>query len=199
MLGICDTVQVDSYNQLLEELNQLNIPITDENSLHLKAIMCAAKASRENSPIFVFTDDSLPDQELLGEVEAIIAKKNLEINIIRDSLQVSKLSFDKRQIHKRKRYHYKRQMAMTDIYEELADFSDGQNIQIPVDEISEIGPAIIYSATQSSNTIYHYSNIAFGSTNIFFMVNSYASNISIFVSGQDFNVSVYTPQGKYLL
>ena len=197
-VGMCDIVQVDSYNQLLEELNRLNIKNVDESSFALKAIMCAAEASRRNSPIFVFTDGSVSNQESLGEVEAIVAEKNLQINtiIIGDSSRISKRLVHNRNIHKLKHSHHRRQNIMTDIYQELADFSDGQNIQIPVDEVSDIGPVIVYSATQSSNTIFQYSETLSGSTNFSVMVNSYAFQILICANGENINVSLYTPQGK---
>ena len=197
---MCDIVQVDSYNQLLEELNRLNIQNIGENSNYLKAIMCAAKGSRENSPIFVFTDGSVSDQKRLGEVKAMVSKKNLQINniIVGESLQISKRLVHNRNIHKWKHSYYRRQSTMIDVYEELADFSDGQNIQIPVDEISDIGPVITYSATQNSNTIFRHSNIAFGSINFPILVNSYTFQILIFVNGENINVSLHTPQGKCL-
>ena len=161
--------------------------------------MCAAKVSAENSPIFVFSDgsESFTDQELLGELEAMIAEKNLESNIIRSNTQISKRSVINRpqQTHKMKQFHYKREINI-DIYQELADFSDGQNIQIPVDKISDIGPIVTYSATQSTNTIFRHSNTAFGSTHFSFLVNSYADQILICVNGQYIFVSVYTPQSK---
>ena len=186
-------IQVDSIDQLiqlLQELSQLNAQNTTEDSL--KAIMCAAKVSTENSPIFVFSDDDfVSDQQLLGEVEAMVAEKNLEIIVVSDSSQISK-----RSVHNRKsKSHYKRQSSTTDVYQELADFSDGQSIQIPVDEISDIGPVVFYSTTQSSNTIYRHSTSRFGFADFFFFVNSYAYKIMIYLNGQNINVSVYTPQG----
>lgn len=203
---MCNTVKVDNYFQLLQKLGQLNIQNTQigESSFPLRTIMCAAEVSGRNSPIFVFiaagTRGSVSDQKLLGDIEAIAAEKNLQINniIVMGSSQVSKRSLRDRQIYKLKHSHYKRENTQIDIYQELADFSDGQNIQIPVDDISEIGPVITYSATQSSNTIFRYnSNATDGSTN--FSVNSYAFEILICVSGQNINVSVYTPEGKHLL
>ena len=197
-VGMCNTVQVDSYDQLLKELNRLNTQNIDKRSFPLEAIACAAKASRRNSPIFVFTDGSVSNQELLGEVEAIVAKENLQINsiIVGDSSQISKRLVHNRNIHKFKHSHYRRQNIMTDIYQELADFSDGQNIRIPVEEISDIGSVITYSATHGSNTIFQYSDNLSGLTNFSVMVNSYAFEILICVNGENINVSVYTPQGK---
>ena len=197
-VGMCNTVQVDSYDQLLKELNRLNTQNIDKRSFPLEAIACAAKASRRNSPIFVFTDGSVSNQELLGEVEAIVAKENLQINsiIVGDSSQISKRLVHNRNIHKVKHSHYRRQNIMTDIYQELADFSDGQNIQIPVEEISDIGSVITYSATHGSNTIFQYSDNLSGLTNFTVMVNSYAFEILICVNGENINVSVYAPQGK---
>ena len=190
---MCDTVQADNINQFIEQLSQLSV---GENSASVKAIMCAAKVSRDNSPIFVFSDDSATDQELLGEVEAIVAEKNLEINILSESSQTSRRSAYNRKDHKMKQSHSKRQISNVDVYQELADFSDGQNVQIPVEEISEIGPVITYSATQSTNTIFRHSDITFGSTQSSFMVNSYAYQILICANGQNINVSVNTPLGK---
>ena len=197
-VGMCDTVEVDSYDQLLEELNRLNTRNTDERSFPLRAITCAAKASRRDSPIFVFTDGSVSNQELLGEVEAIVAEKNLQINsiIVGDSSQISKRLVHNRNVHKFIHSHYRRQNIMPDIYQELADFSDGQNIRIPVEEISDIGPVITYSATQSSNTIFQYSDNLSGFANFSVMINSYAFEILICANGENINVSVYTPQGK---
>ena len=197
-VGMCNKVQVNSYKQLLEELNRLNIQNIDERSFPLRAITCAAKASRRDSPIFVFTDGSVSNQELLGEVEAIVAEKNLQINsiIVGDSSQISKRLVHNRNIHKFKHSYYRRQNIMTDIYQELADFSDGQNIQIPVEEISDIGPVITYSATQGSNTIFQYSDNLSGLTNLSVMVNSYAFEILICINGENITVSVYSPQGK---
>lgn len=193
MIGICDLVQVDSIDQLiqqLQELGQLNNQNTNEDSL--KAIMCAAKVSTENSPIFVFSDDSVSDQQLLGEVEALVDEKNLEIIVVSDSSQISK-----RSVHNRKsKSHYKRQTSTADVYQELADFSDGQNLQIPVDEISDIGPVVFYSTTQSSNTIFRHFTSHFGFANFSFFVNSYAYKIMICLNGQNINVSVHTPQGR---
>ena len=195
-LGICDISHVNNFNQLLEAFGQLRVT---ENNFPLKAIMCAARDSRDNSPIFVFSDDDddfTEDQELLGEIEAMVAEKNLEIDIFRDSSQISKRSVDTKQA----KSHYKRQITNTDVYQELADFSDGQDIQIPISEISDIGPIITYSATQSSNTIFHHSTISFHSINYSFLVNSYAYQILIFVNGENINnVTVYTPQGRHLI
>ena len=103
-LDTCITIRIDNIDQLLNLLDTQTIEL---ELFPLKATMCAAKASRENSPIFVFTDDSTPDQELLGAVEAMVAEKNLEINIISDTSQISKHSRINRQTHKLKHSHYK--------------------------------------------------------------------------------------------
>ena len=184
-------IQLD-IDQLSRKLDQLRN--NGVFSSPLKAIMCAAEVSAENSPIFVFSDgsESITDQELLGELEAIVAEKNLEINIITGNLQISKRSV----INRPRQFHYKRQINNIDIYQELAFFSDGQIIQIPVDEISDIGPVVTYSATQSSNTIFRHSNTTFGSTHFSFLVNSYTDQILICINGQYIEVSAYTPQGK---
>ena len=164
-----------------------SVPVID-------AILCAAKASYPDSVILVFTDSSATDRELLGRAEAIVSEKNLKVIVIQDILPTMKRSLHIRQIHKDKIRHRRQSTDIDDVYEELEMFSDGQIIDIPSNEISELASLITFSVL-SSNTIFRQAGSASGRVEYSFPVDSYTLQILIFVNGQNVNVSVLTPQG----
>ena len=84
-----------------------------------------------------------------------------------------------------------------DVYQELEMFSNGQIIDIPLNEISELASLVSFSIL-SSNTIFRQVGSASGRVEYSFPVDSYTLQILIFVSGQNVNVTVLTPQGTCL-
>jgi len=172
----------------------LNVQNTGGGSVPvMDAIVYAAKASYPNSIILVFTDSSASDKELLGKAEAIVSEKNLKVIVVRNISPTVKRSLDIKEIHKNKGRH--RRQDTDDVYEELEMFSDGQIIDIPSDEISELASLVTFSVL--SITIFRQAGGA-GRAEYSFPVDSYTSQILIFVNGQNVNVSVLTPQGTYV-
>ena len=159
----------------------------------MDAIVSAAKASYPNSIILVFTDSSASDIELLGNAEAIVSEKNLKVLFIGGISPTVKRSLDIKEIHKDKIRH--RRQDTDDVYKELEMFSDGQIIDIPSNEISELASLVTFSVL--SITIFRRAGSA-GRAEYSFPVDSYTSQILIFVNGQNLNVSVVTPQGMCL-
>ena len=166
----------------------------------LTAVKCAAEASQRDSPIFVFTDSPISDEVLLGRIQAILETKNLQVQIICD---VSSQSLSKRSLHYRE-FHdgkqLKKRQTDNDIYQELTTFSEGQIIEISPNDISELGSFMTYFVTQGSSSnklisAYGFSTLNSPYTRVF-LVDSYTFEILIFVTGQNINVSTFTPQGE---
>jgi len=193
-IGVGQIFVTDDVKEFLARIGDLNVQSTGNGRVSVvDAILCAARASQPDSTIFVFTDSSATDKELLGRAEAVISEKNLKVNFIQDFLTTSKRSLHMKQMHKGK-MHHKRQ-STDDVYEELEMFSDGQIIKIPLTDISELASFVSFSAV-SGNTIFRQAGSTLGSIEYSFPVDSYTSEILIFVNGQNINVSVLTPQGK---
>ena len=196
-IGVGQMAVTDDVNQLLTSIAQLSVQSTGDGSTSvIDAILHAARASQPDSTILVFTDSSATDKELLSTAEAVISEKNLKVLFIQDILATSKRSLHvKRQMHKDRRNH-KRQTT-DDVYEEFEMFSDGQIIEIPSSEISELASFVTFSA-MSSNTIFRQAGNPSDRVDYTFPVDSYTSQILIFVNGQNIIVTVLTPQGMYV-
>ena len=190
-LDVGQLTETEDVSQFSAAIAQLNVQSTGDGSVPvIDAILCAAKASYPDSVILVFTDSSASDRELLGRAEAMIAEKNLKVTVIRDISPTVKRSLHFKQMHKT---HHRRQIN-DNVYEELEMFSDGQIIDIPSNEISELASLVTFSVL-NSNTIFRQAGSTSGRVEYSFPVDSYTFQILVFVNGQNVNVSVLTPQG----
>ena len=90
----------------------------------------------------------------------------------------------------------KRQVPVTDVYEQLARFSGGQILNIRTNEISDLASLIGFSARQSRSTIFYRSDNLFGTVQHYFPVDSFTDEAIISISGESITVSVYSPDGK---
>ena len=175
---------------------QLNVQNTGHGSVSvLDAIIRAAKSSQQDAVMLVLTDSSEIDRQHLGRAEAVCTEKNVRLIFIQDVSETLRRSLHVKQMYKDKR-HRKRENH-DDVYDELEMLSDGQIIEIPSNDISKLASFVAFSAL-GSNTIFRASN-APGSIdhNYSFPVDSYTSQILIFVNGENINVTVLTPQGSY--
>ncbi|XP_065895475.1 von Willebrand factor A domain-containing protein 7-like isoform X2 [Dysidea avara] len=198
--GECVTTNTQDTNTLLVAIGNLQPQTFNNGEVPiLTAVKCAAEASQRDSPIFVFTDSPISDEVLLGRIQAILETKNLQVQIICD---VSSQSLSKRSLHYRE-FHdgkqLKKRQTDNDIYQELTTFSEGQIIEISPNDISELGSFMTYFVTQGSSSnklisAYGFSTLNSPYTRVF-LVDSYTFEILIFVTGQNINVSTFTPQG----
>ena len=189
-LDVGQLIETNDVKQFSAAIAQLNVQSSGDGSAPvIDAILCAAKASDPDSVILVFTDSSASDSELLGRAEAMIAEKNLKVMIIRDIVPTVKRSLHLKQMHKTNR-----RQINDDVYEELEMSSEGQIIDIPSNEISELASLVTFSVL-NSNTIFRQAGTASGTVEYSFPVDSYTFQILIFVNGQNINVTVLTPQG----
>ena len=196
-LDVGQLIETDDVNQFSASIAQLNVQSSGDGSAPvIDAVLCAAKASYPDSVILVFTDSSASDSELLGRAEAMIAEKNLKVMVIQDIVPTVKRSLRLKQMHKTKIRH--RRQINDDVYEELEMSSNGQIIDIPSNEISELVPFVTYSVL-NSNTIFRQAGSASGRIEYNIPVDSYTLQILIFVNGQNINVTVFTPQGLYFI
>ena len=184
----------EDIRQFEANIAQLNVQNTGHGRVPvLDAILHAAKASQADSVMLVLTDSSEIDRQHLGRAEAIITEKNLKIEFIRDVSLAMKRSLHV-QMHKNKRHH-KRESNDDYVYDELEMLSDGQIIEIPSNDISELASFVTFSVL-SSNTIFRASNVSDGVDHDYsFPVDSYTSQILIFINGENINVTALTPQG----
>ena len=167
---------------------------------NIEAVLNAARASEPGSSIFVFTDSSPSnfDEDHFGQTEALVAEKNLKVFFIHDALSsLTKRSiYETKQLHMNKSHH-KRQVFST-LYKELEIFSGGETVIVPRTEISDLAPFISFSAIQSNNVIFRR-DVTRGDNAHYFLVDSYTSQILIFVNGANTNINVSnitTPQGR---
>ena len=166
----------------------------DGNVPTIEAILHAARASEPDSSIFVFTDSSPSDENLLGQAEAIVAQKNLRVVFIHDASSLNKRSTKQLKMNK---LRHKRQTDISLVYKELEIFSGGETITVPRTEISDLAVFVSFSAIQSNNVIFCRAATLSGNTEHYFLVDSYTFQIIIFINGQSIAVSsVTTPQGK---
>ena len=194
IIGIGEVTTTEDIRQFEASIAQLDVQNTGHGTVSiLDAMVRAAKASQPDSVILVLTDSSQIDMQRLGRAEAVITEKNLRTEFIRGVSQSLKRSLHVKQNHKDKR-RYKRE-SNDDVYDELEMLSDGQIIEIPTSNISELASFVTFSAL-GSNTIFRASNTSDGIDHDYsFPVDSYTSQILIFVNGENINVTVLTPQG----
>lgn len=176
----------------------LNIQSSGDGSIPtMEAILSAARASEPESSIFVFTDSSPFDENLLGLAEAIIAQENLKVVFIHDASSISKRSIGDSKQQRINKLRHKRQGDISQAYKELEIFSGGETITVPRAEFSDLATFISFSTIQSSNVLLSRAATLSGSTEHYFFVDSYTFQVLIFVNGQSINVSaITTPQGK---
>ena len=163
----------------------------------MEAIVSAARASQPESSIFVFTDSAPSDERLLGQAEAIVARKNLKVIFIHDASSISKRSIGGSKQQRMNKLRHKRQNDIFQVYKELETFSGGETITIPRTEFSDLATFVSFSTIRSDNVLLRRAATLSASTEHYFLVDSYTFQVLIFVNGPSIDVSaVTTPQGK---
>ena len=183
-------------SQFKARIAQLNIQNIGDGSVSVvNGVLHAAKASQPDSTILVSKgfSKSREDMQLLGRAEAMISEKNLKLLFIQAQNNAQSL---KSSGHKKQKGKRRQKRLSNDVYEELEMFSDGQIIEIPSSNISELASFVTFSVL-SSNTILRVDTMSdrAGDHDYSFPVDSYTSQILIFVNGENINVTVLTPQG----
>ena len=176
----------------------LNIQSSGDGSIPtMEAILSAARASEPESSIFVFTDSSPSDENLLGLAEAIIAQKNLKVIFIHDASSISKRSIGDSKQQRMNKLRHKRQNDISQVYRELERFSGGETITVPRAEFSDLATFISFSTIQSNNILLRRAGTLSGSIDHYFLVDSYTFQVLILVNGPSIGISaITTPQGK---
>lgn len=153
------------------------------------------EASEPGSPIYVFTDASASDERRRNEAKSLILRKSLRVYFALVTTFIGKRSIDDNQQTYESKSREKRQSGSTDIYEELASFSGGQFLMVSTNEISGLASLVSFSAVQSRRTIFRRSNVAFGTVEHCFLVDSSVVEVILSINGQRISVFVTTPQG----
>ena len=184
-------------SQFKARISQLNIQNIGDGSVSVvNGILHAARASQPDSTILASKgfSRSTEDMQLLGRAEAMISEKNLKLLFIQTQNNAQSLKSSAHMKQKGKRRQ--KRLSNDDVYEELEMFSDGQIIEIPSSNISELASFVTFSVL-SSNTILRVDTMSdrAGDHDYSFPVDSYTSQILIFVNGENINVTVLTPQG----
>ena len=165
----------------------------------MEAIVSAARASQPESSIFVFTDSAPSDERLLGQAEAIVARKNLKVIFIHDASSISKRSIGDSKQQRMNKLRHKRQNDIFQVYKELETFSGGETITIPRTEFSDLATFISFSTIRSNNVLLRRAATSESSVRTVhnFFVDSYTFQVLIFVNGQSISIlSTTTPEGK---
>lgn len=158
------------------------------------ALIRAIESSEPGSPIYVFTDAPASDSYRFNEAIALISRKEVTVSFaLVNSLR--KRSLDTQQTYET-HSRSKRQTVEADVYEQLAQFSGGQVLNIRTHEISDLASLVGFSARQSRSTIFRRSGVYFGRVEYSFPMDSFTSEAIISINGQNIAVSITSPQGQ---
>lgn len=147
-------------------------------------------ASEPGSPIYVFTEDaSASDEHRLNEANSQALRKNVRITFAVLNSLAGKRSRDYK--HSRARA----QAGSRNVYEHLAAISDGQFLRVSTSEVSKLASIVSFSAVQNRRTIFHRSEVIYGTVEHSIPVDSSLVNVLLSINGDSIRVSVKTPQG----
>ena len=184
------TEDIDTFISLIGALNANGGGDCPEPSTN--ATIRAAVHSQPGASIFIFTDASPSDPQLIPELETLVRDKSLILNYaLTGSGTCSERR--KREVQQRQR----RQDVNVDPYGYLAMVSGGQVFNVDERDISELYPIVTASIQPSSLTIFHRAGDA-GFSGVFNVsVDSTISDLVVRISaGSLSSINLSTPQGE---
>lgn len=198
-IAIGNVYEATDSDQLVSAVEGLSLQSSgDGNAPTVGAIFNAARASEPDSSVFVFTDSSPSDDNLLGQAEAIITQKNLKVYFVHEGSSMNKRSIGDLVQLRMNKLRQKRFIGISPVYTELEIFSGGGAITVPTTEISDLATFFSFSAVQSDTVIFRRAATLQGNSEHNFLVDSYTFRIIVFINGQSINVTCAftTPQGE---
>ena len=188
---IYETNDIEVFLSGIASLNANGGGDTPEPSIG--ALIRAIKASKEGSPIFVFTDAPASDSYRLQEAQALIAQKSVTVTFALIDLRRRRSANDHMQVGQFE--ETKRQADET--YETIATFSGGQVLNLGTSDLSDLGELVRFSADQERVVIFRETG-AMDLVKTFDIDNSIEQAI-ISINGYGLGISLTSPSGKTYL
>ena len=162
------------------------------------ATIRAIEASEPGSPIYVFTDAPASEEYRRNEAISLLIRQRTPIYFSLVNIRLRKRSLHDQQFTYKLKSRKRRQTG-SNIYEQLASFSGGQVLHVATNDISRLGSLVSFSVLQNRRTIFYVSDTLYGTITHYIPIDSTILEASISISGQDIEVSVFTPQGQFIL
>ena len=149
------------------------------------AIVRALQQSLPRSSIFVFTDALASDEGRFAEAQALVTKKDIEVNFILTP-----------GCARRRR---SRRASGRDLYRFLASFSGGQVLNVAADEVASLSRLVGTSArrTHTSISLPRDGSLSF-SGSIPFLVDASVREVVVIANGVSLSTTVTTPAGMFV-
>ena len=149
------------------------------------AIIRALEHSLPRSAIYVFTDAPAGDEARLVEVQALISRKDVEVNFV-----LTPGCTSVKHMSRKARYTGRA------LYRYVAAFSGGQVLEVDASEVTAVTRLVSTSARRTHTTILHETGSGGFSDSFNFPVDETVEEVVVIVSGDSPVVHVITPLGE---
>nr|XP_055060966.1 von Willebrand factor A domain-containing protein 7-like [Misgurnus anguillicaudatus] len=181
---LTSTGNIDEFK---ERINSLSVSGGgDFPDMCLSGLLMALTRAPPSSDIYVFTDASSKDPELKNTVGAMIESTESTVTFLFISPEVSDSQSSS-----------SRPMTQSELqlYRDLAQVSGGQTLEVTKIMLSEASIAISDLFASDQVTVFQVSRSAGNAGNFSFLLDSSLSNVTVYITGDSLDVTVYSPTG----
>ncbi|XP_055060966.2 von Willebrand factor A domain-containing protein 7 [Misgurnus anguillicaudatus] len=181
---LTSTGNIDEFK---ERINSLSVSGGgDFPDMCLSGLLMALTRAPPSSDIYVFTDASAKDPELKNTVGAMIESTESIVTFLFISPEVSDSQSSS-----------SRPMTQSELqlYRDLAHVSGGQTLEVTKITLSEASTAISDLFASDQVTVLQVARSAGNAGNFSFLLDSSLSNVTVYITGDSLDVTVYSPTG----